>query len=66
MRGQTVSEGTNGVRYPFRGYELRRVFFNPNSATAFDTQGSEPYGLLRLMAYRMFSISSFGWGWFSH
>ena len=25
------------------------VFSNPNCATAFDTQGSEPYGLLRLL-----------------
>ncbi len=28
---------------------LRMVFFNPNCATAFDTEGSEPYGLLRLL-----------------
>ena len=28
------------------------VFSNSNCATAFDTHGSEPYGLLRLMAYR--------------
>ena len=26
---------------------LRRVFSNPNCPTDFDTQGSEPYGLLR-------------------
>ena len=52
---------------PFSGRQgLRRVFSNPNCATAFDTQGSEPYGLLRLRAYRIFAISSFGWGWFSH
>jgi hypothetical protein len=25
------------------------VFSNPNCATAFDTEGSEPYGLLRLL-----------------
>jgi len=28
---------------------LRMVVSNPNRATAFDTQGSEPYGLLRLL-----------------
>ena len=28
---------------------MRRVFPNPNCATAFDTEGSEPYGLLRLL-----------------
>src|ERR1035437_5084244 len=39
--------GGNGVRYPFRGQGLRMVFSNPNFATAFDTEGSEPYGLLR-------------------
>ena len=41
--------GGNGVRYPFRGQGLRMVFSNPNFATAFDTEGSEPYGLLRLL-----------------
>jgi hypothetical protein len=35
---------------PFSGRQgLRRVFSNPNCATAFDTEGSEPYGLLRLL-----------------
>jgi hypothetical protein len=35
---------------PFSGGQgLRMVFSHPNCATAFDTQGSEPYGLLRLL-----------------
>jgi hypothetical protein len=37
----------NGIKNPFRGQGLRMVFSNPNFATAFDTEGSEPYGLLR-------------------
>ena len=69
VKGGTVSRG-NGVRgercqVPFWGRQgLRMVFGNPNCATAFFTHGSEPYGLLRLMAYRILSISSFGCGWF--
>lgn len=48
---------------PFSGRQgLRRVFSNPHRATAFLTQGSEPYGRLGLRAYRIFSISSFRWG----
>ena len=54
----SVPMGENGVRYLFRengqvfsGRQglLRMVFFHPNCATAFGTQGSEPYGLLRLL-----------------
>ena len=53
--------GGERCQAPFSGRQgLRMVLSNPNCATAFDTQGSEPYGLLRLMAYRIFSISSFG------
>jgi len=38
---------------PFSGCQgLRRVFSNPNRATAFDTQGSQPYGLLHLKGTR--------------
>jgi len=77
VRGRTVSEGErcqreNGVRGRtvsgtlFEAQGLRMVFSNLNCATAFATQGSEPYGLLRLMACRIFSITSFGCGWFSH
>ena len=59
--------GGKRCQVPFSGRQgLRMVFSIPNCATAFDTQGSEPYGLLRLMACRIFSISSFGCGWFSH
>jgi len=36
---------------PFWAPGVADGIFNPNCATAFDTQGSEPYGLLRLMAY---------------
>ena len=59
-----MSEGTvSGTLFGAPGV-AEGIF--PNCATAFDTNGSEPYGLLRLMAYRIFSISSFGCGWFSH
>ncbi len=37
-----------GVRYPFGGQGLRMVFSNPNCATAFDTEGSEPCPWTRL------------------
>ena len=42
------------------------VFSNPNCATDFDTEGSELYGPLCLRAFRIFSISAFGWERFSH
>jgi hypothetical protein len=38
------------VQVLFSGRQgLRMVFFNPNCAKAFDTEGSEPYALLRLL-----------------
>ena len=47
------------VLFPGRP-RLRKVFSNPNCATAFDTHSFEPYGRLRWMAQRIFSISSLG------
>ena len=37
------------------------VFSSPNFATAFDTHFSDPYGRPLLIAYRIFSISSWPW-----
>ena len=42
------------------------VFSSPNFATVFDTHFSDPYGRPLLIAYRIFSISSWPWDWFSH
>jgi len=67
IAAQIARQREERCQVPFSGCQgLRRVFSNPNRATAFDTHASEPYGLLRFRAYRIFSISSFGWGWFSH
>jgi hypothetical protein len=38
---------------------LRMVFSHPNCATAFATQGSEPYGLLRLLDLKDKGLTAF-------
>src|SRR5208283_2622730 len=61
-----TAQGGKGCQEPFLGRQgLRRVDCNANSAPVWATHFSDPYGLPRGRAYRIFSISSLPWDSFS-
>src|SRR5271157_5526498 len=59
--GRRWCQGRKWCQAPFPGRpRFLTVFSNPNCATALLTRPSDPYGLLLLTAYRIFSTFPFG------